>query len=364
MTPEARERLESLLAGARRIADPNGPKANERRERLRASTGLSRAGVDLALARCLETHPSPAELDALASSVEASPRSLVLLSANVFVAAHRAIALALAASPQVCVRASRREPAMASFLHEEAPGLFDLVETLDPAAGDQLFAYGNASTLDSLAGTLPAGVLLRGHGPGFGLVVCDESSIDDENLARFVDGLSLDIVLFDQRGCLSPRLVLFQGSAASATKLAQALAKALDDWQQRVPVGSSTEAERAEAARYAATLSYSGKLVTAGPGVIGVGPIDSGLTLAPAGRSLHVLPVSDAPRRAESLATHITTFSAPCCEALRLAVTAALPLARPARPGQMQCPAFDGPVDRRAPRSLRSHGIFQTHAAR
>ena len=88
---------------------------------------------------------------------------------------------------------------------------------------------GSLGRWDALAWTLPAGVLLRGHGPGFGLVVCDESSIDDENLARFVDGLSLDIVLFDQRGCLSPRLVLFQGSAASATKLAQALAKALDD---------------------------------------------------------------------------------------------------------------------------------------
>lgn len=364
MTPEARQRLEQLLAGARRLADPRGGRAEERRERLRASTGLTRAGVDLALARCLELEPTAAELDALASSVEPSERSHVLLSANVFVAAHRAIALALAASPNVCVRASRREPAMATFLHEEAPGLFDLVETLEPAAGDQLFAYGNATTLATLSHTLPRGVRLHGHGPGFGLVVCDEFSVGDETLARFADELSQDIVLFDQRGCLSPRLVLFQGSEASATRLARALAAAFDDWERRVPVGNSTEDERAEAARYRATLSYSGQLLTAGRGVIGVGPLDSAVTLAPTGRNLHVLPVTDAVARAESLATHITTFSAQCSEVLCRAVAAALPRARQALPGRMQCPAFDGPVDRRTPHSLRSHEIFQTNTAR
>jgi hypothetical protein len=364
MTPAARQRLERLLAGARRLADPGNEKARERRERLCASTGLTRAGVDLALARCLELEPTAAELDALASSVPPSPRSHVLLSANVFVAAHRAIALALAASPDVCVRASRREPAMASFLHEETPGLFALVETLEPVAGDQLFAYGNATTLAALSDTLPKGVRLHGHGPGFGLIICDESSVGSESLERLANALALDIVLFDQRGCLSPRLVLFQGSEASATRLARALAAALDDWERRVPVGSSTEDERAEAVRYAATLSYSGQLASAGRGLIGVGPLDSALTLAPAGRNLHVLPVTDAAARAESLAAHVTTFSAPCSETLGRAVAAALPQARPALPGRMQCPAFDGPVDRRASYSLRSHEIFQTHTAR
>lgn len=365
MTPEARERLERLLAGARRLADPNATDADTLRERLRVSTGLSRAGVDLALAHCLELDPSESELEALAASVEPTSRSHVLLSANVFVAAHRAIALALAASAEVCVRASRREPEMASFLARETPGLFQLLERLEPVAGEQVFAYGSATTLEELSRTLPEGVHLRGHGPGFGLVVCDEQSLESgERLERMANELAFDMVLFDQRGCLSPRLLLLQGSRVSAGRLAEAVADALGEWEKRVPLGSISSEQRAEATRYAATLSYSGELLSAGAGVVGIAPLESPLTLAPEGRNLHVLPVANAAARAQALAPQITTFAAVCSAPLRRALETALPHARPAVLGRMQCPAFDGSVDRRTPHALRSREIILTNTVR
>src|SRR5688500_12023604 len=85
MAPDVRARLPRLPEPARRAADPQAPLAEAWRERIGASSGLSREGVDLALSRCLETEPSEAELIALAASVMAAPVSPVLLSANVFV---------------------------------------------------------------------------------------------------------------------------------------------------------------------------------------------------------------------------------------------------------------------------------------
>lgn len=348
MNREVRARLETLLSAARRLVDPNAAGADAWRERLRASSGLSRAGVDLALAQCLEVEPSEAELEALVESVEPAPRSHVLLSANVFVAAHRAIALALAASPEVCVRASRREPEMAGWLAHEAPGLFRLQDRLEPRAGEQLFAYGNATTLAELSRSLRRGARLHGHGPGFGLWICHESALESaEQRQRLATELALDIVLFDQRGCLSPRAVLLQGSEVSARKFASALGAALDEWESRVPRGELSSEEREESARYAATLAYAGELVPAGLGVLGIAPAESALTLPPAGRNLHLLPVANATTHAATLAPHVTTFAVSGSWAFEAAIAQALPHARPARLGLMQRPAFDGPVDRR-----------------
>jgi len=353
MTPEARARLQRLLEAARRAADPHAPQAEAWRERIRASSGLSREGVDLALSRCLETEPSEAELVALAASVPAAPVSHVLLSANVFVAAHRAIGLALAASPKVEVRPSRREPEMARWLAEAAPELFRLVDTITPASGEQVFAYGRQATLDELSRTLPPAVRLLAHGPGFGLVVCDESALSSDELCqRLATALALDVVLFDQRGCLSPRLILIEASAASALRLARALAVALSDWQRRVPLGVMSAEEHADKARYASTLAYAGELLTAGQSVIGVGALNSALALPPVGRNLHLLPVSDARARASALSASLTTYAVAGSATLAAALARILPRARASTPGRMQCPPFDGAVDRRVHSAL------------
>src|SRR6185295_1415224 len=126
---------------ARRIADATDPFGRRARTLLPESTGLSLQGVELALTRCLEIQPTEAELAALCASLPEVPRAHVSLPANVFVAAHRAIALAAAAAPEVAVRASRREPHLPALLCEASDGAFELVRELSPRSGDMYFAY-------------------------------------------------------------------------------------------------------------------------------------------------------------------------------------------------------------------------------
>src|SRR5690242_6220298 len=84
------------------------------------STGLSAAGVELAFTRHLELDPTDEELRALVERAGDAPAVAVILSANVFIGALRAVALARAASEDVVVRPSRRDPAFARALVAEA----------------------------------------------------------------------------------------------------------------------------------------------------------------------------------------------------------------------------------------------------
>jgi hypothetical protein len=349
---EPRERIERLLSAARRLADPSDPLGREARAVLPASARLSRSGVELALDRCLETRPSKDELSRLIASVTAAPRAHVLLSANVFTAAHRAIAVALAASATVFVKPSRREPDFARLLAAAAPGLFRLVESLAPEPGDQVFAYGADSTLAALHRALPAGTRLHANGSGFGIAAIQANEAPSARMAqtfrKLAGELALDVALFDQRGCLSPRLVLFEGSASAATDFAWTLARALERREAETPPGELSDAERAELARQRQALTYAGTVEAAGSGFVALLDGTPGIPLAPGGRSLVILIVSDAAARLRDLAPEVTTCAADGSRAFTAAVTRALPRARPAAFGALQTPAFDGPVDLRS----------------
>jgi len=342
MTPEVRERLERLLFSARRVADPHGPRANERRERLAASTGLSRAGVDLALARCLELQPSAAELEALAGSVSPSRRSHVLLSANVFVAAHRAIALALASSADVRVRPSRREPHFAALLAEAAPNLFAVTDTVVPDPGDELWAYGGDDALTALRGRKPSSVTLHAQGPGFGVALVDAAHVTP-HAAR---ALAADVVPFEQRGCLSPRAVLVVGSPGDAHRFTRLVADALTEAAERVPLGRLHDAERADARAFRDAHAYAGTVVAAGPGTIALLDAER-LVLAPPGRNLVVTATDDAFALLAPQARGLTALGIEASAELTREAARRFPGARCSALGRMQRPAFDGPVDRR-----------------
>jgi hypothetical protein len=310
------------------------------------STELSREGLDFALKRCLEANPSEAELEALLDSIAEAPRAHVLLSANVFVAAHRAIALALAASPSVFVRASRREPVMAELLLDGASGSFELTPELAPRTGDQLWAYGSDETLREVARTLAPGVSLHAHGTGFGIGVIDGALADAEletRLAKFAE----DIALFDQRGCLSPRALLVQGNGACAFDLARELAARMTALESAIPRGRLSADESAEITRYRENAAFCGELFAAGSGFVSLG---SEFVLAPIGRNVHVLAVTAPVRTLTPFAEFITTYAVEGKPELRAALAEALPGARACAFGDMQTPPFDGPVDRRARR--------------
>jgi Acyl-CoA reductase (LuxC) len=340
-----RARLEPLFESARSLADASSTRGRTARERLAASSGLSPEGVDFALQRCLETAPPEPEIATLIRATPSAQVAHVLLSANVFVAAHRAIAIALAASSEVRVRASRREPEMAELLLAGAPGAFQLVDELSPRAGDRLWAYGSDETMAEVATTLPPGVALHAHGSGFGVAVL-EGGHSDSVLDALLRALAEDIALFDQRGCLSPRVLLVDAQPTAARALAHALATELASLERRVPRGQLTAHEQSEVVKYRDTAQFAFELFEAGSGFVTLAH-EGGWLMPPTGRNIHVLTTDDciaALTRYRPLLTCCAFAGEP---ARRQALSRALPGARVCRFGEMQRPPFDGPVDRR-----------------
>lgn len=328
-----RARVERLLHAARELPHDAALTA-----RLLETTRLSRENTALGLRLCLETHPEPEHVEALVASTPEAKAAHVLLSGNVFVAALRAIALGVASSSSVKVRASRRDPALAEALHARTPDLFDLVPKLDPAPGDHLWSYGADETLREVRATLPKGVWFHAHGAGFGAVVLDPASFTTAD-AR---AIALDTALFDQRGCLSPRVVCVLGSVAQSRDAARQLARELASLEGELPPGPRDELSQAELRRNRDAAAYAFELFEAGSGWV---TASDSLAVPPADRNLHVLSCPDALAALQPFAAHLTCIGSNLgdCGALRRA----FPGARLAALGAMQRPPLDGPVDLR-----------------
>jgi hypothetical protein len=346
-------RLRRLIEAARRIADPGDSLGQRARRELPEVTGLSVEGVEFALERCLETTPSRGELRLLCDAVVPAPVAHVLLSSNVFAAAYRAIALALVSSLEVRVRPSRREPVMAKLLWEASPGLFQLVDDLAALPGEHVWAYGTERTLDELKAELPAGVVLHACGPGLGVAVIQSRAPSSEERTREVSvaarGLADDVVPFDQRGCLSPRVALFAGAREAAGAFAESLARELAERERRVPRGRLAPDEAADVTRYRDTMTYAGELISAGKGFVSLDRERERLMVPPVGRVMHVVRVDEPDAALRRLAASITCVGWAGPPTLEERVARIVPHARLSSLGRMQQPPFDGPVDRRSP---------------
>jgi hypothetical protein len=338
-----RARIEELLEAARVLADPTTAPSQRLRARVRETSGLSRVGVDVALERCLEQRAGERELSSLLARTPEAPRALVLLSANVFVAPLRAIALARASSERVVVRASRREPALVEALSELLPHAFEVVQELHPEPGDHLWAYGSDATLGAVRASLPPGVTFHGHGFGFGAVVIEGAT----DLASKAAAVALDAALFDQRGCLSPRLVVFDGDTQAARQLAEALASELSQLELTLPPGPEAAEQAAERRRQADAAMYAFDVLPAGRGWVSYSA-EGRATLPPAARCLHVLAAADPVTTLEPFAPQLTCLSSNAAGALAQRLEQGFPGARRCGLGQMQRPPLDGPVDLRS----------------
>ncbi len=314
------------------------------------TTGLSREGVLRGLAEHLEVDASDEELASLLRAAGTTEEVHVVLSANVFVAPLRAVALARAAAARVVVRPSSREPAFArALLAELADPEVTLMADLDVAsiAQGEMHVYGRDATIAAIAARLAPGVVLRGHGAGMGIAIVGEDP--DVDAAAFA--LARDVVPFDQRGCLSPRVAVVLGDAARAATFGEALARALDDEARRTPRGEVSDDERAEARRYAETMRFAGHVTEGASYLVGVG---QGLAVPPPGRHVHVVAASSWEAARELLApvarAVVTLGVSEATPTVHEATRTRLGLAhaRLARLGRMQRPPLDGPVDLRA----------------
>lgn len=347
MIDDRLDRLLALKSCAEKIADKETLLGKKAREALR-STLLSPQGIDYALERCLEHRVTRSQLSGLVRKTPLVARSHVLLSANVFVAAFRAIALGLVQSPRTLVRASSRSPTMTRLLHEGSGEAFELEDELAPRAGDHLWAYGSDETISSLRTSLPPGVHLHPHGHGMGAAVFREDfEIRAIELEKAANALAQDTIAFDQRGCLSPRIVLVEGSRSFAETVADHLVTALDKWEAVVPRGDLSETETADALRHEATMSYVGSCVPAGMGLVFLDPEDERVLIPPIGRYLHITVTSDAVKLLKQLGDQLTTVGLFNADRFPGRLREAIGERRYVDMGNMQTPSFDGPVDLR-----------------
>ncbi len=309
------------------------------------TTGLSAEGVELALTEHVEAEPTEADLHLLVERTPETTRVLVVSSAQVFVGALRAIALARAASGDVVVRPSRREPVYARALVEALADPSVRINDTAPSAltEGEIHVYGRDATIAAIREQARPDVLVRGHGTGLGVAVVSPSVPAEEAAAA----VARDVVPFDQRGCLSPRIVLVVGDDARARELAVALDAALSGFDERVPRGQLSDDERAEAKRYVETLAFAGAVREGAGHVVGCALERAALLVPPAGRHVHVAAVSDqqeARRKIAPLARFVVAIGTD--DPVRWGASI-VPDARISPLGSMQRPPLDGPVDMR-----------------
>jgi hypothetical protein len=310
------------------------------------STGLSKEGVDLGF-ECLEREATAAELRALIDSAGDAPRVHVILSANVFVAPLRAIAIARAASAQVSVSPSSRDPTLARALVAAARDR-GLTIARDREASvldaDRIDVYGRDETIARIRAQAKRSAVVRGHGAGLGVAVVT-LAVDAADAA---DALAGDVVPFDQRGCLSPRIAFVEGGPDRAGAFARSLDHGLVAWGRRVPRGALSETERADAARWRDALAFAGRVWAGDDHIVALAPPGTPLAVPPPGRHLLVAcarSLDDVATQIEPIGRFVVIVGTDDPQRLR---SIAPPHARVAPLGRMQRPPLDGPVDRRS----------------
>ncbi len=296
-----------------------------------SSTGLSAQGVEAAWRYSFEQQVSDAELAHFLASVRPASEVLVVLSAHVLTASLRALALALAASSRVRVLPSRRDPVLARELVREWNGPELQLAADWPrsfAQGASVHAYGSDGSLRAIRARLPEHVELWGHGTGFAVAYVQSATLES---AR---ALALDIALFDQRGCMSPRVVWSAEPLAFGARLSEAMLGIGCE----IPRGMLSSGEKSDHEGFRAAAEFVDACWIHEGGIVAVGakPV-----LPPAGRMVHVVPLdASLPEAWRSYLTQVV------CDG---AAPSWMPAhARLAKPGNAQSPPFDGPVDKRS----------------
>jgi hypothetical protein len=317
-------KLRKLLDAAARVARDPAIVAP-----LVQSTGLSAENVRLGLSRHLET-ATDEELAALERAVTPASHVHVILSPSVFVAPLRAIALGLAAGAKVTVKPSRRETCFVQALVEafDDPSVtITRGRKPEDVAEGEIHAYGRNETVAAVRAR--SRVLVRGHASGMGVAVVTR------DLVRAAEELTSDIVPFDQRGCLSPRVVFVAGDVGG---FAQLLFDALESRGKDIPRGSLADDERAALPQWEDTVAFGGTLLRGESCTVGV--LDH-VVLPPTGRHVLVMPFTPPMPPLPSVIAVGTDDP-------RLARSVSPEHARVSALGMMQRPLLDGPVDLRA----------------
>ncbi len=291
-------------------------------------------------------------VDRMTSVATSPPEIHLVLSSTIFSAPLRALACALARCERVTLSPSESAPFFAEALVAAADTDLVSLAPRRPLAsmppGSEVFVYGRGETISAIeqeAEGLGFPLHVHGHGPGFGIACVGTRREDD-----LADRLALDATLFDQEGCLSPRIVFFEGSSEEGERFADELVTSFGRLETAIPRGTLDADMLAAIERHVTTALLAGP-VTRGP-TFSVSVSDT-VILPPPGRNLHLV---------ASGATFEDRLKAFAMETGRVVTNVGVdaaspklssmlglsfPRARLADIGRMQIPPLDGPVDRR-----------------
>ncbi|MFK7998351.1 MAG: acyl-CoA reductase [Polyangiales bacterium] len=265
-------------------------------------TGLSPQVVRHGLATSF--HDLREELSCIAALPGARASSgFIALAGNVFSACLRPFATAAVLEVPLQARVSSRESAFATALGHALKPFCDIELLRFPNTDDASFraaiqsadfceAYGSDETLDALSVFTPT-MIRRGHGLG---VVLLGASIDD--LAY--DALAEDIAAYDQRGCLSPRVVFAEGELeAHAEKLDDSLTRV----EERLPRGEVSTDVQAASSQWRGTAAALHPLRESPSHAIVVDEM-GGFPIGPTHRHVVIRPMSLAQEALARLGSH------------------------------------------------------------
>jgi len=230
-----------------------------------------------------------------------------VLASNVPALALPAIALACLAGTAVVVKSGRDDPlsaptfkrALAAVDPELAAtvvtaywpgGAPDLEEVLF-ARADLAVLTGGEPAIATLACRV-GGRRVVTHGPRVSVAAVGRDGLEEAE--RVAHALALDVALYEQRGCLSPRAVYVEsGGRVAPRDFAARLAAALDGLAERLPRVSASVEERAAARVLREGSEWTaGTTLLSGPGGIVIYDEDPSFRPTLPARSLRVHPIA------------------------------------------------------------------------
>lgn len=363
----------ALARAARTLLDPSSPLGKQARASLPARTELSPEMIEWALTTTLETVTE----DALAACLTAHRRALgghehvparlhaVVLSSNLFTACVKPIVWSLLLRAPIALKVSLRDEgfaelfALAVLLADEAVGEAilcarfgrdeeELTRRLFSGA-DAVSIYGSDATVTAVRALAPADAEVIPHGHGLGAIFVGRAALGaDVDLSPLLRGIALDVAAYDQRGCLSPQLVLVErGGAVTPRELARRLSiEGLAGLATRLPRGALPVERSTVQVQWRRASEALGELFE-GDGWAVAFDDEGPIRPCPGARNVAVHAVRDAEHAAEllrPLGVHLKC----------LASTEPLPLPLPlsprrCAPGAMQRPTLLDPHDGRFP---------------
>lgn len=379
----ARETHDALARALDAFGDPESPARRELARELPKATGFSPQTVEKGLALAL----APLRGDALRAVVERDlagadhvagfPTTAMLLAGALPTPTLTALLWPLALRSGVVVKPASADPltprVVARAFAEADSGLGACIEIADlpgedAACADALLradcvvATGSDATIAAVAARVAPPRRLVTYGHRVSLAALGPAALAPDAVAEVAARCALDVALWDQLGCLSPVCVFaVSEDAAAVDRLADALAEALADAEQRWPRGrvpthahAALRRERGEAELRAAE---GGRARVLGGDTVAwtvVREADAVLRPAPLYRFVRVHRVPDAAALCDALAPWGPWLAGVAIEGFAddQAVAArvlALGASRACRPGALQAPPLSWHHDGRSP---------------